>query len=54
MRASKDSNDPSYNEPRQLPFNLFGMPKFNLYLKVREDKEPRKEITSIAANRLFI
>jgi hypothetical protein len=31
-------------KPRRLPFNIFGMPKFDIYRDYGEEKEPRKDI----------
>jgi hypothetical protein len=42
----------SDHQPPRLPFNIFGMPKVDLYMDLCE--EPRKEIKSVAANRWFI
>ena len=40
----KASSSDFHNKPRRLPFNIFGMPKFDIYRDLIEDKEPRKEI----------
>ena len=41
MKASLSDNQ---DKPNRLPFNIFGMPKVDIYRDFIEEKEPRKVI----------
>jgi hypothetical protein len=43
MKASINPLD-NQNNNHRLPFNIFGMPKVDLYRDFAEEKEPRKDI----------